>query len=267
MNEKWTIGEVAKLFDVSTDTLRYYEKIGIISPHKSDENGYRYYSYDEIVVLMDILFFRNMELSVKDIRNIITKMNVGDIKNILYQNQRIVENRIEELSKLKKMITQAASQYKLCEERLGKLSIVSVPAFKYKLIGMQANDLVATIRKYKEEDWIDDRIRYTLLVPQEELLENPNFCSAQVGISVDEENLCMLDLSEQQELSSLDAAEYLYTIVGTNYAEQENDVLRKALDYLNTEGRQVKGALVGRYLASSHKDGLDYYEIWIAIHP
>jgi len=117
MNEKWAIGEVAKLFDVSTDTLRYDEKTGILSAHKNGGNGYRYYSYDEILVLMDILFFRNMELSVKDIKQIITKMDVGDIKNILYQNQRIVENRIQELIKLKKMITQAASQYKLCEER------------------------------------------------------------------------------------------------------------------------------------------------------
>jgi len=265
MNEKWTIGEVAKLFDVSTDTLRYYEKLGILSPNKNDENGYRYYCYDDILVLMDVIFFRNMELSVKDIKSMITQMDVDDIKNILYQNQKKVENRIKELSKLKKMIAQAAAQYELCEEQLGKLRIVSVPTFKYKLIGMQASDLVPTIRKYKEENWVDDRIRYTLLVPQEELLENPNFCSAQVGISVDEENLHMLDLSEQKELFSLDAAEYLYTIVGTNYAEQENELLRKALNYLNAEGRQVKGPLVGRYLASSHKDGQDYYEVWIAV--
>jgi len=74
-----------------------------------------------------------------------------------------------------------------------------------------------------------------------------------------------LDLSEQKELFSLDAAEYLYTIVGTNYAEQENELLREALNYLNAEGRQVKGPLVGRYLASSHKDGQDYYEVWLAI--
>lgn len=266
MNEKWAIGEVAKLFDVSTDTLRYYEKSGILSSNKNSDNGYRYYSYDEIVVLMDILFFRNMELSVKDIKQIITKMDVGDIKNILYQNQRIVENRIEELIKLKKMISQAASQYKLCEERLGEFLIVSAPDFKYKLIGKQADDLVTMIRKYKKEDWIDDRIRYTLLVPQEELLKSPNFCSAQVGISIDGENLCMLDLSEQQELSSLQDVNYLYTIIGTNYSEQENDTLNKALNYLKEEGRQVKGPMIGRYMASSHKDGLDYYEAWIAIN-
>lgn len=266
MNEKWTIGEVAKLFDVSTDTLRYYEKIGILSSNKNRENGYRYYSYDEIVVLMDILFFRNMELSVKDIKQIITKMDIGDIKNILYQNQRIVEERIQELIKLKKMINQAASQYKLCEEGLGGFLIVSAPDFRYKLIGKHADDLVTMIRKYKKEDWIDDRIRYTLLVPQEELLKNPNFCSAQVGISIDRENLCMLDFSEQQELSSLQDTNYLYTIIGTGYSEQENDVLNQALNYLKEEGKQVNGPMIGRYMASSHKDGLDYYEVWIAIN-
>lgn len=266
MNEKWAIGEVAKLFDVSTDTLRYYEKIGILSSNKNGDNGYRYYSYDEIVVLMDILFFRNMELSVKDIKLIITKMDIGDIKNILYQNQRIVENRIQELIKLKKMISQAASQYKLCEERLGEFLIVSAPEFKYKLIGKQSDDLVTVIRKYKKEDWIDDRIRYTLLVSQEELLKSPNFSSAQVGISIDEENLCMMDFSERGELLSLHDANYLYTIVGTSYSEQENDTLSKALNYLTEEGRAVNGPMIARYIASSHKDGLDYYEVWIGIN-
>ncbi|WP_371380205.1 MerR family transcriptional regulator [Sporomusa aerivorans] len=267
MNEKWTIGEVAKLFDVSTDTLRYYEKSGILSAQKNSENGYRYYSYDEVVVLMDILFFRNMELSVKDIKKIITEMDIGDIKNVLYQNQRIVENRIQELTKLKNMITQAAYQYKLCEERLGEFLIVSAPVFKFKLIGTQAEDLITLIRKYKKEDWIDDRIRYTLLVPQAELMGSPNFSSAQVGISIDEENLYLLDGAEQQELSSLQGMNYLYTIAGTNYSEQENDVLNKALDYLKKQGRQVNGPLIGRYMASSHKDGLDYYEVWIATNP
>lgn len=265
MNEKWIIGEVAKLFGVSTDTLRYYEKAGILSAHKDEANGYRYYSYDEIVVLMDTLFFRNMELSIKDIKQIVTQMDVGDIKRILYQNQRVVEDRIQELIKLKKMINQVASHYEACEHHLGEFVLVPAPSFKYKLLEKQADDLVDMIRKYKKEDWgWLDSIRYTLLVSQEELLKNPSFRSARVGISLDEENLYRLDSLEQQELSSLNGAEYLYTIVGTSYVEPEHDVLSKALDYLKEEGRQVKGPLIGRYMASSHKDGLDYYEVWIA---
>lgn len=264
MDGKLTIGELAELFDVSTDTLRYYEKAGILSSHKNDDNGYRYYTYEEIIVLMDILFFRGIKLSIKDIKQIITKMGITDIKNILYQNQRVVEDRIQELIKLQKTITQVVSHYEQCEQHLGKFSIVPAPDFKYKLLGKQADNLVAIIRKYKKENWAWlDSIRYTLLIPQEDFLKNPNFSSAQVAISIDKENLYMLDLAEQQELASLHEAEYLYTIVQTDYFEQDNDALGKALEYLQEEGRQVNGPMIGRYMASSHKDGLDFYEIWI----
>jgi DNA-binding transcriptional MerR regulator len=266
MNEQWTIGEVAQLFGVSTDMLRYYERAGLLSPRKNRENGYRHYTYDEIVVIMDILFFRNLELSVKDIRQILTEMNVSDIKNILYQNQRIVDHRIKQLIKLKKMITQVAFQYKLCEEKLGETRIVSAPAFKYKLIGKQEEDLILMLQKYKKEHWIYDRIRYTLVVPQEELLKNSSFHTARIGVSIDCEYLSMLSPAEQQGLSSLQHANYLYTIVGVNYSEQENDLLKKALHDLQTQGWQVNGPMIGRYMASSHKDALDYYEVWIAVN-
>ena len=39
-----TIKQVAKLYNVSIDTLRYYEKIGIVVPERDPNNGYRRYS-------------------------------------------------------------------------------------------------------------------------------------------------------------------------------------------------------------------------------
>ncbi len=268
MNGEWTIGEMAKLFDVSTDTLRYYEKVGLLSSHRNAANRYRGYSYDDLVILMDILFFRNMEIPVKDIRQMLTAMDVGDIKNILQQNQRIVEDKIQELVQQSKLLAQVAAHYELCEQQLGNFSIVPAPAFKCKFLGNQADDLIAIIRKYKkpERSWMNS-IRYTLLLPQDEFLKNMSFHAAQIGISFDDDALSSLDCSEQREFSSLSETDCLYTILGTDYSMQENDVLRKALDWLKGQGRQVAGPLLGRYLASAHKDGLDYYEIWIALHP
>ncbi len=40
---KLSIGEVARLFNISKDTLRYYDKIGILKPEVNKENGYRFY--------------------------------------------------------------------------------------------------------------------------------------------------------------------------------------------------------------------------------
>jgi hypothetical protein len=205
-----------------------------------------------------------MEIPVKEIEQIITSFDISDIKAILYKNQEIVENRIQELMKLKKRINKAAIQYELCEKLAGKFQFVAAPQFKYKLVSGQAEDLVALISKYKKEDWVNDRIQYTLLVSKEELLNNPNFCSAQIGIGVEEENLHVLE-AEQNELYSFNEAEYLYTVIGTNYSEPSNAMLNKALHYLTEIGRKISGPLIGRYIASNHKDGLDYYEVWISI--
>jgi len=263
VNEKWSIGEVAKLFDVSTDTLRYYEKADLLPVHKQYHNGYRYYSYEEIVLLMDILFFRNMEIPVKEIKQMITQMDIGDIKHILDRNQSVVESRIQELLKLKQSISQAANQYKLCEAWLGKYAFVAAPGFSYKLVSGQTEDLVDMLRKYRKEDWLADRVQYTLFVSQEALLRQPAFCSAQIGISVEAANLDVLTAAEQQELAAFPAGEYLYTVLGTNYEEPRHAGLEQTLRHLQATGRKAGGPLIGRYVASVHRDGLDYYEVWL----
>ena len=45
--KKYSIGEVSLRLGLSRDTLRFYEKKGIIQP-KKEENGYRSYTYDDI---------------------------------------------------------------------------------------------------------------------------------------------------------------------------------------------------------------------------
>lgn len=67
MGREYTIGEVAELLDVSRDTLRFYEKKGLIVPVKK-ENGYRYYSDEHISSLLDILFLRKIQCSLQDIQ-------------------------------------------------------------------------------------------------------------------------------------------------------------------------------------------------------
>lgn len=267
MEYKWTIGEMAKLFDVSTDTLRYYEKAGLLSSGRHRDNGYRYYSYDDLVVLLDILLFRNLEVAVKDIRSMVTTMDIGDIKQILIQNERLVEEKIEALIKQRTLLTQMTAQYEQCEQQLGKFSIVPAPTFKCKFWSAQEEDLLTIIRQYKKPDrtWMNT-IRYTLLLPLDQLLNNRSFDLAQIGISFDEDTLGRFDVSEQQEFSALPAKDCLHTVLRTDYSKQENTVVVNALAWLKDQGRKIEGPLLGRYLASVHKDGLDYYEIWMVLH-
>ena len=62
MKEFFSISETAKIVNMTTETLRHYDRIGLVKPFKVDEwTGYRYYSQREIVRLNTIRALRCMD--------------------------------------------------------------------------------------------------------------------------------------------------------------------------------------------------------------
>jgi len=69
MDKKILIGEMAKIHNISTQTLRYYDSIGLLKPrHKDEENGYRYYDIEQFAQLDSILFLKKLGMPLKDIK-------------------------------------------------------------------------------------------------------------------------------------------------------------------------------------------------------
>lgn len=65
-----TIQKLARLAGVSTRTLRYYHKIGLLSPARVNSAGYRIYGQREVDALQQILFYRAMGLRLENIQKI-----------------------------------------------------------------------------------------------------------------------------------------------------------------------------------------------------
>ena len=61
--------EVEKVLDVTKDTLRYYEKVGLIEPQR-DDNGYRNYCQDDLRVIKNIVMLRSLDVSIEEIKQI-----------------------------------------------------------------------------------------------------------------------------------------------------------------------------------------------------
>ena len=51
-NSYFTIGEFASLFGISKQTLFYYERSGIFAPALIEDNGYRYYSFEQYFIFL-----------------------------------------------------------------------------------------------------------------------------------------------------------------------------------------------------------------------
>lgn len=69
---EYTVNHLAKLSGVSTRTLRYYDKIGLLKPLRIGSNGYRIYGDEQIDLLQQILFYRNLDFRLEDIKSIVT---------------------------------------------------------------------------------------------------------------------------------------------------------------------------------------------------
>jgi DNA-binding transcriptional MerR regulator len=70
----YTVHEVAKLSGVTIKTLYHYQKIGLLLPEKIADNGYRYYGDDQLERLQQILFYRELDFSLEQIKNALENM-------------------------------------------------------------------------------------------------------------------------------------------------------------------------------------------------
>jgi DNA-binding transcriptional MerR regulator len=86
----YKIGEFSMITKVSKRMLRYYDEKDLLKPRKDDENGYRYYTNDDIKIINRIILLRKYNFSTVEIKNVI-EMNSEELK-IAYQS------KIDELS-------------------------------------------------------------------------------------------------------------------------------------------------------------------------
>ena len=68
---KYSVGELARRCGCSVRTLHYYDEIGLLHPSEITEAGYRYYDGDAEKALLQILFYRELELPLREIARVV----------------------------------------------------------------------------------------------------------------------------------------------------------------------------------------------------
>lgn len=74
MKNKILIGRLARYFNISKQTLHHYDKVGVLNAISDEENGYRYYTYEDVDKLSLILSLKTSGLSLKQIQSYIENM-------------------------------------------------------------------------------------------------------------------------------------------------------------------------------------------------
>ena len=103
MDHLFQIGEISQFFDVPASTLRYWEDKGILHPEKQSENHYREYSIEDLMTISDVIFYKNLGLQLKEIRDMggLTPVQHGQLfaekLSELEQQQKLLTHRMEKL--------------------------------------------------------------------------------------------------------------------------------------------------------------------------
>src|SRR5690554_3792309 len=90
---EYSINEVAKMSGVSTRTLRYYDEIGLLPPLKVRSNGYRIYGKNELNTLQQILFYREFELPLEEIRKLLMDKSFTREEALMSHYQKLLQKR------------------------------------------------------------------------------------------------------------------------------------------------------------------------------
>lgn len=102
---EYTVHQLAKLAGITTRTLRWYDKINLLSPQKRSESGYRMYGEEQVNRLQEILLCRDMGIALKDIPPLLSQ-NEQQRQQILKEHLARLRKEEQRLQKLIQTVEQ-----------------------------------------------------------------------------------------------------------------------------------------------------------------
>ena len=105
---EYTVQKLGKLAGISTRTLRYYDEIGILKPARINSSGYRIYGEKEVDRLQQILFYRELDVCLDSIKEIVTSPNFDGANALREHREKLLKKR-NQLDALTSEIAQEAA--------------------------------------------------------------------------------------------------------------------------------------------------------------
>lgn len=107
----YTVKEVSKLSGVSVRTLHYYDEIGLLQPAYYGENGYRFYEEEQLLRLQQILFFRELNFTLTEVKAVIDSDTFNQVE-ALCAHRKLLQQRTERMQQLMQTIDRTIDHLK-----------------------------------------------------------------------------------------------------------------------------------------------------------
>jgi DNA-binding transcriptional MerR regulator len=251
MEEKtYTIGEIAKLFQIPTSTIRYWEEKEIFSAKRNDENDYREYTIQTIIELLDVVFYRNLNIPIQKMKNF-NRLRPEEIYSLLEDTEVEVQQELQHLKKKFRGIArrkeQLESLFHLQEKQYEKEPINIKKIVPFDLLNAEDMQIqlqqLANFVLYKEKE--------------EELF--------QMGLAVSGESSKKEIWKSEPEQTPL----YVTCLLTCDAENFDSNNFIEHKNAMNSQGFSIKGVIASYLATASEGNGktMDYYKAWLEIVP
>lgn len=112
MKKQFTVGEAAKAAQTTSETLRHYHRIGLITPSRTDAHtGYRYYTEQDLVRIHTVRALQQMDLPLEKIKDALELEDLHQTLAFFTQAEQRADEKIALLQDSKAKIQRAKSDY------------------------------------------------------------------------------------------------------------------------------------------------------------
>lgn len=230
MKNHYTISEISRLYGIGVDSLRYYERLGILHPQRGD-NNYRLYNLKDMYKLNIIQDLRKLDFSMAQIREYLDSQTVDNTLDILHKEQALLDIQLQELKAKQQVIRDRISS-------LSSSGAIEADTFLLKTLPKRlCVQLNARITRDEEMDFLIEK----LLGKHEDKVRDLG--NQTIGAFLSKEDLAkgisnvynsvffILDGETEEYDYALPAGQYLSYYYRGSY-EQNARCLQHVLDYM-----------------------------------
>lgn len=256
--KRYTIGKMAKLNNVSEQTLRLYDKIGLFKPAYVDEkNGYRLYDIGQSARLDIIQYLKNLGMTLKEIKEVFDYKDLSLLQEKLEESKGQIDLQIEHLREQKEAIQRTIDSFELFKAapKAGMITLEFINKRTMLYVDKKINiydydlDVYESLLREFKDDLIKQNLPPTIFfnpgtILRKEHVEKREFISSEIFVFINDKNkvvlkketipanmyLCIYcdDFANEKEYACklFDEIEAKnYTIIGDYLCESLNDIL------------------------------------------
>lgn len=267
---KYSIGEFANLLGVTVDTLRLYEKEGIIKPIRDNKNNYRYFNDLDARDVLTSRWYRSLQLPLRDValmtKNPSIEMSMQKFQEVqlnLEEEIRVRMRLLEKIAEINRSLAEVKESLNICQVKKTN-SIYRIKQTNGDIL-LQNEALKGMVNTWME---MLPYTFYSFRIDQKEIQAERNPFNYTWGLAMSEEDMRYFKVEVNEHVEYISAATCISSVIFVTDGDYlTSDRLKFMFDYVKERAYDITGDIFGKIIFTEKKKPQEgsYLEVNIPI--